>query len=379
MSRALSLLVFLSCVVIGLGVSIQVAMGAPAAAADPAVASPGEVPVSDVVGGHPAMPGEWPDAVAVMDDTGFAFCSGTLVAPQVVITAGHCVGEAGAPPPTQVKINAVDSAGTGEVIAVTQATAYPSWESTYDISVLVLDHPSTTPPRAVATSCAVDPALADGAPVTLVGFGATTQQGDDQNTTLMVGQAQIQDAACSGNGCVTAVSPGGEFVAGGAGVDSCFGDSGGPVYLTAAGETVLAGVVSRGVDDSPTPCGGGGIYVRPDAVIDWIEQTAGMPVTRPACDGAGGGDDPGTGDGSGGDDTGDGSGSGGGGDGTGDTGTDPDGTGGTGQGVVVGGCSAGGPGTPGPTWPVLVVILVLATGVRLRSTPVRSRRRPDQR
>ena len=43
---------------------------------------------AQVVGGTPVAPGTWPDAVAVIGATGT--CSGTLVAPDVVLTAGHC-------------------------------------------------------------------------------------------------------------------------------------------------------------------------------------------------------------------------------------------------------------------------------------------------
>ncbi|HWM84587.1 MAG TPA: trypsin-like serine protease, partial [Kofleriaceae bacterium] len=219
-------------------------------------------PPPPVVGGEPSPAGRWPDTAAVMD-AGITFCTGTLIAPQVVLTAGHCVeGVVG-----EVKLDAIDADGPGEVIAVTSAIAYPDWETTYDIAVLLLAEPSTIPPRPLATDCVVTESLVSSAPVTLVGYGATTPGGEDLNTALMEGEARILDADCvGGNGCAPAVVPGGEFVAGGAGVDSCFGDSGGPVYLPTPYGTVVAGVVSRGLDDSPTPCGGGGIYVRPDSV-----------------------------------------------------------------------------------------------------------------
>jgi uncharacterized protein (TIGR03382 family) len=233
-----------------------------------------------VVGGQPAPAGKWPDTAAVTDGT-FAFCTGTLVGPQVVVTAGHCVEGSDV---AEVKLDAIDSEGPGEVIPVIQAVAFPDWEFTYDIAVLTLAQPSTIAPRPLATECVVTESLIDNAPVTLVGYGATTPEGNDFNTTLMEGEARILDSDCTGgDGCAPAVSPGGEFVAGGDGVDSCFGDSGGPVYLSSPHGIVLAGVVSRGIDSSPTPCGGGGIYVRPDSLLDWIEETAGQPIVRAVC------------------------------------------------------------------------------------------------
>jgi secreted trypsin-like serine protease len=87
-----------------------------------------------------------------------------------------------------------------------------------------------------------------------------------------------------GRGCKKILAPGGEFVAGGTGTaDSCFGDSGGPVYLDTPNGTVVIASVSRGVDGAQTPCGGGGIYVRTDKVIEWIEETTGRTVAKDEC------------------------------------------------------------------------------------------------
>jgi hypothetical protein len=59
------------------------------------------------------------------------------------------------------------------------------------------------------------------------------------------------------------------------GIDTCPGDSGGPLYLMTSYGPILAGVTSRGYDNSPVACSDGGIYVRPDKAIDWIEMTVG--------------------------------------------------------------------------------------------------------
>ncbi|MDZ4064230.1 MAG: trypsin-like serine protease, partial [Coriobacteriia bacterium] len=44
-----------------------------------------------VVGGIPASPSDYPSTVALTDPSGDPFCSGTLVAPTVVVTAAHCI------------------------------------------------------------------------------------------------------------------------------------------------------------------------------------------------------------------------------------------------------------------------------------------------
>src|SRR5262249_45005345 len=86
---------------------------------------------------------------------------------------------------------------------------------------------------------------------------------------------------CSASpGCRPAAQPAGELGAGGMGVDTCPGDSGGPLYLTTRYGAVLAGVTSRSYNNARFPCSGGGIYARPDKVLAWIEQLAGVPVAR---------------------------------------------------------------------------------------------------
>ena len=56
------------------------------------------------------------------------------------------------------------------------------------------------------------------------------------------GRRHRSDVRGSGMGCNPNVAPGGEFIAGGSGTaDSCFGDSGGPVYLDTPAGPVLIG------------------------------------------------------------------------------------------------------------------------------------------
>jgi len=79
------------------------------------------------------------------------------------------------------------------------------------------------------------------------------------------------------------VAPGGELGAGGGGVDACFGDSGGPLYLDDPSGITLVGVTSRGYRGTELPCSEGGIWVRPDAVVEWIEATAAVTIPRATC------------------------------------------------------------------------------------------------
>jgi uncharacterized protein (TIGR03382 family) len=252
--------------------------------ADAVTAAPRLAPRNEViVGGTDVPAGKWPDTVAVLGETGV--CSGTLIAPDVVLTAGHCADIE----PTTVVANTIDyTASGGTKVDVARTVAYPNWENTYDVAIVVLAQPiSGVTPRRIGTSCSFN-AFASNVMVRLVGFGATDMQGEASNTQLKEAMTAVVDPMCStGNGCNTAVAPGGEFIAGGTGTaDSCFGDSGGPVYLDTPRGPIVVGAVSRGVNNAATPCGGGGIYVRTDKIAEWIEETVGNSVMKDECVGS---------------------------------------------------------------------------------------------
>ena len=244
---------------------------------------------SAVVGGTTAQQGQWPDAVAVLGTNGT--CTGTLIAPDVVLTAGHCANIN----PQQVIANTIDYSNSdgGVRVRVAHVEAYPNWQSSYDAAVLVLASPiQGVAPRKLGSSCTFDRVERNTA-VRLVGFGATDTTGTVANTQQREAMTEVTDPECTGgNGCKKVLAPGGEFVAGGTGVaDSCFGDSGGPVYLDTPTGTVVIGAVSRGVDNAETPCGGGGIYVRTDKLVEWIEQATGSAVEADDCETAYSGED----------------------------------------------------------------------------------------
>jgi endonuclease G len=237
-------------------------------------------PATPIIGGTVVTSGNWKDTVAVIGAQGT--CSGTLVAPDVVITAGHCAEIN----PTQIKLDTIDLNGAGGITATVQSiTAYPNWENTYDISVIKLAAPVTgVPPRKVAAGCTFATGWSTGTSVHLVGYGAIDLQAEGDNSKLYEVSVPLTDPTCAGgNGCQTAVSPNGEFTAGGGGRDSCNGDSGGPVYLDTPRGPILVGAVSRATDSATNPCGDGGIYVRIDKVTQWIETTTGRTLAKDDC------------------------------------------------------------------------------------------------
>jgi len=232
---------------------------------------------SSVLGGTNAPAGKWPDVVAVRTGNS-QFCTGTLIAPTVAITAGHCNDST--LDNVLIGTSSLNRTSEGEVITVVKKIEYTNSQNTADLTVLVLARESKFEPRALATGWARHE-IKNGASVNIVGFGAIDRDGNDFIPELQEATTTITDADCTkSSGCNTPIKPGGELGAGGNGIDTCGGDSGGPLYLPTSFGTFLAGATSRGYDNNQYYCSEGGIYVRPDKFVDWIEMSAGVKVRR---------------------------------------------------------------------------------------------------
>jgi secreted trypsin-like serine protease len=239
---------------------------------------------SRVLDGEPVPKGMFLDCVAVGSGTQWA-CTGTLIAPTVVITAGHCAHVAtrvfigGEVPP-----EGADPAAHGTVYTATPKVhpQYKPGTEENDLTVLILDRPANVPPRRLAPSDLIDAALFGR----VVGFGNTDPEGTSGYGVKRWVDVPIASVACSGSvsgqqdsqayGCFSAR----EIVAGKPllGKDSCTGDSGGPFYLRPGDTWYVAGATSRATNKAANNCGDGGIYVRLDAYRDWITAEAGVTL-----------------------------------------------------------------------------------------------------
>lgn len=229
---------------------------------------PIEKTATPVVGGTDAPLGKWPDAAGILF-SGSVGCTGTLIAETVALTAGHC--ESSDLTGILVGTNSLNRTADGEVLNVTRRVVLGG----ADITVLVLGQASRFEPRPIASGWARFD-IKNGAPVAIVGYGATTRQGGGNKAELQEAMSTITDFNCS----VKAGCDQNELGAGGNGIDSCFGDSGGPLYLVTSYGDFLVGVTSRGYSDANDPCGEGGIYGRPDLLVAEIETAAGRAVAH---------------------------------------------------------------------------------------------------
>ena len=142
------------------------------------------VPSSAVVGGSDASPGEYP-AVAEITFGPF-LCTGTLITPTWVLTAGHCsnitAGTVASPaswptPLISVRVGGVTQ-NDGERLGVSRVVMHPDYllTSGYDISLLQLSSSSTMAPTQVA-GAGERSIWTAGTMETIVGWGVTSEGG----------------------------------------------------------------------------------------------------------------------------------------------------------------------------------------------------------
>lgn len=216
-----------------------------------------------VVGGSDAAAGEFP-SVAEITFGGFG-CTGTLISPDTVLSAGHCgsltgaaVASPAAYPPQLVTVRIGSSKpGQGEQVPVSSVTVSPAYLNTAgnDVSVLKLSRSSSKRPNKIAGP-GERGLWTPGTLATIAGFG-TTYEGGSAPATLQKARVPITTDAYCGS-AYSNFDPSTMVCAGypQGGVDSCQGDSGGPLF--SGGRVVGATSFGEGCGRPGKP----GVYAR---------------------------------------------------------------------------------------------------------------------
>jgi trypsin len=230
------------------------------------------------------------------------FCGGARISRNIVLTAAHCVSDIEDFGRLGVVLGLTDATKASVLpkIPVKQVVIHPEFDAKYlrnDIALLILeDHPRLDEIQEYMRLPKDSVEIPDGRMLKVIGFGTQSSFGelsdersDRLNETLLPfistpkcsnllrkinassNFTQIREDAIVPSQLCAGDSKNGL-------VDSCYGDSGGPLFQPISDDLnifELVGIVSRSLGEMGCAVpGNAGLYTRVSSYLSWIEQTS---------------------------------------------------------------------------------------------------------
>ncbi|MFN8465391.1 MAG: trypsin-like serine protease [Caldilineaceae bacterium] len=251
-----------------------------------------------IIGGHVAADGAWPWQAALWNNATDSWygCGGSLIAPGWVLTAAHCVADAGGlvqVPASALSVvlgvNDLTKVAQGQRIPVTQVIANPQFsvvtDFDADVALLRLAHPAelNAKVQVVPLVTPFDAGLyVPEQPSVVTGWGTLTAGLPVYPDQLY----QVEVPIVEQNTCRFAYAATGAVVNSNmlcaglpqGGKDSCQGDSGGPLVVRAGSRWKQAGIVSWG--NGCAEPGLPGVYTRLANYLQYVSDVQNTLTTR---------------------------------------------------------------------------------------------------
>ena len=225
----------------------------------------GQNDIRRVVNGSEVTNGEWGGVVALSMSMngGNAMCTATLIDPEVLLTAGHCVYDGREYFNIEVYSNSNVTYGGTSISGVDEIKKHPTWTgeieyNSIDLALIHLSRPITNLPvyglRTTYESV--------GESGMIVGYGLTGSYNNDAGIKRK-GSSSIRQLVDSyGAAMIEIGNPSG----------LCQGDSGGPFFTYQNGQPVVSGVASH-ITNYECQAGSGSWEMHVYSYREWIDST----------------------------------------------------------------------------------------------------------
>jgi secreted trypsin-like serine protease len=229
-------------------------------------------PADAIVGGAEPAPDSVARSIVTIVGSQATFCTGSLIAPGLVLTVAHCVQ-----PGAEYKVVLYDADRKPQLQDVKAVAIHPAFKmqemlahrATADVALLRLQIPAKgkTPARLGTPHLP----LSSGNAFTIAGVGVTIR-GDGKSAGIIRSAALVATGK-PGSLQIRLVDPVGQGTK--AGLGACTGDSGAAVFEEQPAGSAIIGVVSWSTGPNGSAGCGGLTGVTPLTLYrDWILQTA---------------------------------------------------------------------------------------------------------
>lgn len=228
-----------------------------------------------VVGGRLAK--EYKFMAAVGGEDGQQFCGGSFIRSDVVVTAAHCVYQDHEKMWVSAGVQKLSDLNEDNRIPVEAVKIHPNYDPEHlhnDVALLFLDRKFIEDHRIEIESISFQNtgAFPESTEFSVIGWGNATSEGRYREDALQEAEVpMVTNEECRQSGGDYASIRNEQLCAGylrDGGVDTCYGDSGGPLFLRQDRGNQLAGIVSWG--EGCAEPGKPGVYTRVSSFAAWI-------------------------------------------------------------------------------------------------------------